>query len=155
MFSNDTFFVSYVNDFLSKTGKKNMIVYNTFMSLKSKQKATDEFGKRLRKIRKAVGLTQYQFADMTKTSQRMIAHYETQKTRPPMDKLVVFAQTLNVSVEELIGSEELPQTLKEKEDVSYKIMKKVRVIEKLPVRDQKAIFRLINSLAEKNKIQEG
>lgn len=36
----------------------------------------------------------------------------------------------------------------------FKIMKKVRVIEELPTRDQNTIFSLINALAEKNKLKK-
>ena len=117
------------------------------------EKASSEFGVRLRSIRKAKALTQYQLADMMNVSQRMIAHYETQKTRPPLDKLKEFAAALGVEIEELAGSTE---THKETppNDVSLKIIKRVKVIEQLPIRDQKAIFRLISSLAEKNNIKE-
>lgn len=119
------------------------------------KKTSINFGERLKAIRRKKGLTQYQLADILNTSQRMIAHYEKNGNRPRIDKVKSLAEVLGVSISELIENEK-PSKIKEKEeDVSYKIMKKVRVIEKLPVRDQKAIFRLINSLAEKNKIQEG
>jgi len=136
---------------IKKLKKVNMenIYYNQLMNKRNTQ-ATIEFGKRLKKIRKKKGYTQKQLARLMDTSQRMIAHYETQYTRPPLDKITAFANALSVSIEEFLGT----ALLKEKqEDVSYKIMKKVRVIEKLPIRDQKAIFRLINSLAEKNKVK--
>jgi transcriptional regulator with XRE-family HTH domain len=115
------------------------------------KKRSINFGERLKTIRRSKGFTQYQLADMLNTSQRMIAHYEKDGNRPRLDKVKDIANALNVSVEDFLEDSKPVK----KEDVSYKIMKKVRVIEKLPVRDQKAIFRLINSLAEKNKIKEG
>ena len=116
--------------------------------------AQHEFGKRLREIRRAKGITQYQLADLMNISQRMIAHYETQSKRPPLDKIRDFAKTLNVSVEELIGAEKIAVKQMKKERASYSIMKRVKVIEKLSLRDQRAIFRLINSLTAKNKIKQ-
>jgi transcriptional regulator with XRE-family HTH domain len=116
------------------------------------KKASNEFGMRLRAIRKARGLTQYKLADIMNISQRMIAHYENELTRPPLDKIKEFAQALGVNMEELIGSTDIPQK-NIREEISLKLVKRVKVIEKLPVRDQKAIFRLINSLLEKNSIK--
>jgi len=113
---------------------------------------TIDFGKRLKELRRAKGLTQLQLAELLNTSQRMIAHYERQNNRPRIDKIKAIAEALNVPIEELVGSEEKNgrKTNKE-EEVSFGIMKRVKVIEKLPLRDQRAIFRLINSLANKNK----
>jgi transcriptional regulator with XRE-family HTH domain len=111
------------------------------------------FGNQLRNIRRTKGLTQEDLAKLLKTSQRMIAHYEKEDNSPRIEKVKEFANALKVPIEELIGEKPKEKKEKKEEDVSFKIMKKVRVIEKLPVRDQKAIFRLINSLAEKNKIK--
>ncbi len=114
-----------------------------------------DFGKRLKSIRRSKGLTQSQLADMLNTSQRMIAHYENHDNRPRIDKIKAIADALHVSIEELVGDDIKKGKKKTKEEeVSYSIMKRVKVIEKLPLRDQRAIFRLINSLAEKNKISE-
>ena len=109
------------------------------------------FGKRLKEIRKAKGLTQDQLAELLNTSQRMIAHYERQNNRPRIDKIKAIAEALNVPIEELVGSEVKTIKKASEEEISYSIMKRVKIIEKLPLRDQRAIFRLINSLANKNK----
>ncbi len=131
------------------------LCYNNFMKTKEMKLLGMEFGERLRKIRREKGFTQEHLAKLSNTSQRMIAHYESHIKRPPLDKIKDFADALNVTVEYLLGTTELNKEQKKKEQVSYSIMKRVKVIEKLPVRDQKAIFRLINSLAEKNRIKEG
>lgn len=112
------------------------------------------FGENLKRIRKEKGLTQYDLADLMNTSQRMITHYENQSKRPPLDKIKDFAKVLNVHIEQLINEENLSDEATKKDKASYSIMKRVKIIEKLPLRDQKAIFRLINSLAEKNKLKQ-
>jgi len=83
----------------------------------------------------------------------MIAHYENQNNRPRIDKIQAIADALNVPVEDFVGHDEKNTKKTSEEDVSYSLMKRVKVIEKLPLRDQRAIFRLINSLASKNNIK--
>jgi transcriptional regulator with XRE-family HTH domain len=126
------------------------ICYTVFMDLKV---TADKFGENLYKIRRKKGYTQAHLARITGISQRMIGHYETRVKRPSIDKVKKLADALGVADEELLGVTKKSKKFSE-EDVSYKIMKKVRMIEKLPVRDQKAIFRHINSLVEKNKFRE-
>jgi transcriptional regulator with XRE-family HTH domain len=123
------------------------------MKIKQTGKLGLRFGEKLRTIRRMKGLTQAQLADLANTSQRMIAHYESHIKRPPLDKINDFAVALNIPVEELLENPELTKEQRKKEEVSYSIMKRVKIIEQLPTRDQKAIFRLINSLAEKNKLK--
>jgi transcriptional regulator with XRE-family HTH domain len=112
-----------------------------------------DFGKRLKSIRRSKGLTQHQLAEMLNTSQRMIAHYERQNNRPRIDKIKAIADVLGIPIEELVETESRKANKKQTEEASYSIMKRVKVIENLPLRDQRAIFRLINSLAEKNKLK--
>ena len=78
----------------------------------------------------------------------MIGHYESHVKRPPPDRVKTITYALGISVDELLGNPEKRNKKNKQDDVSYKIMKKVRLIEKLPERYQNAIFRLINSLAE-------
>jgi transcriptional regulator with XRE-family HTH domain len=115
-----------------------------------RQTQTDSnFGEALRAIRRMKGYTQDQLAELSGVSRRAIVHYENHAKRPTFDKIKSLADALGVSDEELSGQ----KRSKKKDEVSYKIMKKVRIIEQLPTRDQNAIFRLINSLAAKNKLK--
>jgi transcriptional regulator with XRE-family HTH domain len=117
------------------------------------EKAGAKFGERLRTIRRDKGITQYQLADRSGLSQRMINYYESHVKRPSLDKVKQLAEALGISSDELIGIAPQGKDAKKEEEVSYRIMKRVKVIEELPLRDQRAIFRLINSLAEKNKMR--
>jgi len=110
------------------------------------------FGENLRNARRVKGYTQSQLAEISGVSRRAIVHYEKHVKRPAVDKVKKLARALDVSDDELLGIKSI-KTKKREEDVSYKIMKKVRVIEKLPARDQNMVFSLINSLAEKNKLK--
>jgi transcriptional regulator with XRE-family HTH domain len=113
-------------------------------------KSDNVFGMNLRKLRKKKGYTQTQLSEISGVSQRVIEHYEKYVKRPSIDKVKKIAHALGVSDEELLGSSVSKRT-SQQIDIPYKIMKKVQIIAKLPVRDQNVVFSLINSLAEKNK----
>lgn len=83
----------------------------------------------------------------------MIAHYESHIKRPSIDKVKKFAHALNVSVEDLLDPTGSSENKKSLDNIAFRTMKKVSVIQKLPLSAQRAIFRLINSLAEKNNIE--
>ncbi len=111
------------------------------------------FGTNLKQIRKKKGYTQTQLANIAGVTQRVIEYYENHVKRPSLDKVKKLSHALDVSDEELLGIAKSPGK-KKSDDVSYKILKKVRVIEELPTRDQNAIFHFINALVEKNKVRE-
>jgi hypothetical protein len=83
----------------------------------------------------------------------MIAHYEIYVKMPPLGKVKKLAEALAVSTDELIGTQKPSKKQVEEEKISHSLMKRIRVVEKLPVRDQKVVFSLINSLAAKNKVK--
>jgi len=125
--------------------------YNVFMR---DQNVKSDFGNRLKEARRSKGLTQYELADLSGISQRMIVHYETVVKMPPVEKVKRIAEALGISSDELLGMPTPTKEQKKREDVSYRIMKRVNQIESLPKRDQDMVFRFINSLLEKNKIEK-
>jgi len=112
------------------------------------------FGQNLRRIRKKKGYTLAQLAEISGISKRMIGHYETQVKRPSIDKIKTLADALDLSLDELMGVNDTSRNKKKEDLASYKIMKKVRVIEQLSTREQKAIFQYINTIVEKKKLKE-
>lgn len=68
-----------------------------------KKKEDSSFGPRLATLRKARGLTQVQLAEATKTTQRSISYYENDDGVPPSSIVMVLAQALQVSADELLG----------------------------------------------------
>ena len=111
---------------------------------------TEKFGSRLRKLRKEKGLTQTQLGDKVGLSKKSISYYEKSDS-PPSTHLKEIAIALNVSTDELLGLKEIQ---KNKLSIDTNIIKKVKLIQSLPIKDQKAIFRLINSIANKNNSKE-
>lgn len=132
--------------FFAKYEKIENICYNNFMK---KDNSTSTFSDRLREIRTAKGLTQTKLAEISGISRRLIVHYETHVKKPPIDKVNILADVLNVTVDELLGKTKK----RKKNNIPFKIMKNMRIIESLPTQDQNAIFRLVKSLAEKNNLK--
>ena len=62
------------------------------------------FGQRLHTLREQAGLSQQQLADKLGLTQRAYAHWERNPVALRPDQLLNLAQTLNVSVEDLVGT---------------------------------------------------
>jgi transcriptional regulator with XRE-family HTH domain len=62
------------------------------------------FGQRLHTLREQAGLSQQQLADRLGLTQRAYAHWERNPVALRPDQLLNLAQALNVSVEDLVGS---------------------------------------------------
>jgi transcriptional regulator with XRE-family HTH domain len=108
------------------------------------------FGERLQNIRKARGLTQVQLAEAARTTQRAIS-YNTEAGFPPAPAVIDLAQALDVTTDELLGVK--PSKVKRIDDDSEarRVWKRFQMVAVLPERDQKAVIRLINSLAAVSK----
>ena len=65
-----------------------------------------EFSERLKDLRKQAGLTQVGVAEKLGISQPAYASWERGVKKPTQDNLVKIAQTLNVSVDYLVGNSE-------------------------------------------------
>lgn len=112
-----------------------------------KKKDDSSFGPRLTALRKACGLTQIQLAEATGTTQRSISYYENDDGVPPASIVVLLARTLKVSTDELLGLKP-PQAGHMSDDPeTRRLWKRFQAVAQLPEKDQRAVIRLINSLA--------
>ena len=107
----------------------------------------ETFSQRLLKIRKVRGLSQYDLADMTGISQRMIVHYEKHAKNPPSRSIIKLAKALNVTIDELVGHS--PTKIKE-EFSNKKVINKMKILEQLPHEDQNTVINLIDNLNKRN-----
>lgn len=105
------------------------------------------FGERLQSIRKARGLTQVQLAEAAETTQRAISYYETEAGFPPAPAVIALAQALRVSTDELLGVKPPRVDRVDDDSDARRQWKRFQMISTLPERDQKAVIRLIHSLA--------
>jgi transcriptional regulator with XRE-family HTH domain len=115
----------------------------------TRAKSRQPFAHRLVQVRKAKGISQYDLADMTGLSQRVIAHYETVIRNPNPDVVVKLAKALKVSSDELMGL----APLKEKEPPlkNRRLLRKLKVLDQFSVEDQKKIIGHIDDISTKYK----
>jgi transcriptional regulator with XRE-family HTH domain len=105
------------------------------------------FGERLQAIRKARGLTQVQLAEAAGTTQRAISYYETEAGFPPAPAVIDLAGALRISTDELLGVKAPKVERIHDDSEARRTWKRFQMVATLPERDQKAVIRLINSLA--------
>jgi transcriptional regulator with XRE-family HTH domain len=111
-----------------------------------KSAPTHPLGKRLVQLRAERGLTQTDLAELIGSSQRNISHYETVAEAPPANVLVKLAKVLEVSTDELLGLRPPKNTAPAQDAETKRLWKKFQQVRSLPVKDQRAVIRLINSL---------
>jgi transcriptional regulator with XRE-family HTH domain len=70
---------------------------------------TDSFGERLKQIRKLRGYSQGTLAKKINVTPRVISYYERESKYPPAKLLSDLSSALEISIEELLGSEPVRQ----------------------------------------------
>ena len=106
-----------------------------------------KFSERLKDLRKQAGLTQVDVAERLGISQPAYASWERGVKKPTQENLVKIAQTLNVSVDYLVGNSE------EKTDELDNIELLFRMNSKGLKKEEKAVFKkeLIEFMEERKK----
>lgn len=98
----------------------------------------------IRLLRKQAGLTQIELAEKLGCTQGIITAYENGLKQPSVDKIELLAQALHVSLNVLMGHEEIKTTDAPK---SPKLWKRFEQLQQLPDADKRAVFRMIEGLA--------
>jgi transcriptional regulator with XRE-family HTH domain len=110
-----------------------------------------DFGERLAAIRKAKGVTQVQLAEMIESTQRAISYYESPRGHAPGPVIAKLAEALDVTADELLGIKPRRRTKPHpRTEVDPRLWKRFLLLTSLPERDQKAVMRMITSLASAN-----
>jgi len=119
-----------------------------------KEKNSTDFSKNLKRLRKNRGLSQFDLADLTGISQRMIGHYETHAVEPPLYKIEKLAKALNVKPSALFN-EFTPNTDEiEISQFDTRSLKKLQDILSLPSNDRSLIYRMLNKLLRENQAKK-
>ena len=109
------------------------------------------FMSNLIKYRTGRGLSQKELADRSGISPRMINHYETRVSKPSLDKIVILAEALDVSVFQLLSIDEA--TKDESgflSSVDPRTLKQFQKILKLSPADKSTIYKMVDALLEKS-----
>lgn len=114
-----------------------------FMKIKKKLTYPNPFGKHLRELRQARGVTQTELGKLCGLSQRMIGYYETHAKFPPANCIEPMAKALKVSADELLGI----KNFKDEELAKVRnLMRRFKTVSEFPLRDQRMVFSLINTI---------
>lgn len=121
-------------------------------SMPRRKQSPTGFGKRLLELRKARGLTQIELAELTGSTQRAISYYENEAGYPPAAAVIMLAKALHVTTDELLGLEQREAGPLEADPHLRRMWKRFQQVTCLPERDQRAVTRLINSLAAAQQV---
>ncbi len=112
--------------------------------------ATDEgarrIGEHIAKLRKERGITQVEMAERLGLSQSIVSKYEVGELRLHAELILRLAEVFRVSTDEVLGVKSAAGTA-EGGRTEQRLMKKLRQVAQLPEGDQRAVLRLINSVA--------
>lgn len=111
-----------------------------------------KFGKKLADLRRAAGLTQKQLGEKIGVSNRVIYYYESETDYPPAHLIAPLAKALNVSTDELLGVKNIKQQLDPQYVALWRRLKKIEI---LPKKDQKALLHYLDALVKKNENKMG
>lgn len=105
-------------------------------------------GKRIAEQRKALGITQVQLAEELGIAQQTMAHYEGGVSRIAVETLAQLAETLQTTVEELIGTR--TKRSAGKRGPAPKIQQQLEQIGRLPVAKQRAIAQMLDAMLQQH-----
>jgi len=120
-----------------------MNTYDGFAMARPPTRPATDFGIRLAQARKAAGLTQMKFADLLGVSQQIINYYERRASNPTAAFLRKAAEALNVSVNELLGTECKPTR---KPGPPSQLETRLEKVRKLPRQRQKLALDLLDTI---------
>jgi transcriptional regulator with XRE-family HTH domain len=113
--------------------------------------AKQSLGDRIRRYRLEKGLTQTQLGKEIGVSQRVVAYYEVKGISPPPELLVRIADALKVSTDTLLGRKKGADTSGGREPAgNVRRQRHLKRLDELPLYDRKAIFRIIDALADRH-----
>lgn len=117
-------------------------------SEESRPSKVQGFGTRLARLRQAAGFTQTELAKAIGASQRMIAYYESESSRPPAHLLASLAEVLGTTVDTLLGTRPVKREVTAHD---ARLLRKVAEIEKLPAADRRVVIRVIDALLAQHR----
>jgi transcriptional regulator with XRE-family HTH domain len=112
------------------------------------------FAQNLIRYRKQKGYSQGDLATASDISRRMIAHYETHASEPPIEKIHALAKALGINSSQLLESpDDAPQSAIELSSIDSRSIKKLKDILSLPAEDRNDLYRMLNKLLRKNQLE--
>ena len=113
---------------------------------RSTERGSAAIAKRLARLRKDKGITQGEMAKLIGVSQPVVCDYEHGNLRLHGELLIVLANILRVSVDEILGLEPMPPSKPVKD---RRLQRRLEQIDRLPKRDREALLRTIDAFLMK------
>lgn len=101
------------------------------------------FGGRIAGLRKDQNMTQVQLDERLKLTQQMVASYEVGRRRVPVSLLPLIADTLAVSLDELIGKKDL---IPAKRGPAPKLQPQIERIQQLPRAQHRFVIQMLDTV---------
>lgn len=122
------------------------------MDVEEKNKSI--FSKNLVRLRKERGFSQMKLAKLAGLTQRMIAYYENEAVKPPIDNIEAIAKVLGVKINDLLGTSEsvTSQTLLAKLD--SRTITKLKLILSLPKKERHIIYSIAENFHAKRELKK-
>jgi transcriptional regulator with XRE-family HTH domain len=105
-------------------------------------------GQRIAERRKALGMNQTQLADVLGVAQQTMAHYEGGVARVAVAMLPMLADTLNLSIDQLIGtaSKKATKPKSSKRGPTPRIQQQLEALSTLPRAKQRLVSQVLDSV---------
>jgi transcriptional regulator with XRE-family HTH domain len=104
-----------------------------------------QLGARVAELRKAQNITQVQLAETLGVSQQTVNAYEMGHRRIPVSSLPLLAETLAVSLEELIGT---ARPAAKKRGPAPKLQQQIERIQRLPKAQQRFVMQMLDTVLQ-------
>jgi transcriptional regulator with XRE-family HTH domain len=104
-----------------------------------------QLGARIAALRKDQSLTQVQLAEALGLTQQMVASYEVGRRRVPVSLLAQIAETLAVSLDELIGKKDIQPA---KRGPAPKLQQQIERIQRLPKSRQRFVMEMLDTVLQ-------
>jgi transcriptional regulator with XRE-family HTH domain len=102
-----------------------------------------QLGARIAALRKDQAMTQVQLAAALELTQQMVASYEVGRRRVPVSLLPQIAETLTVSLDELIGKKNVQPA---KRGPAPKLQQQIERIQQLPRTQQRFVMQMLDTV---------
>ena len=105
-----------------------------------------DLGQRIAQARKDAGLTQLQLAEALGISQPVLGSYEIGRRRLPASMLQPVVQTLNISIDKLLGHEQ--PAANSKRGPAPKLQRQIEAVGRLPRARQKFVSDFLDTVLQ-------
>lgn len=108
-----------------------------------------DLGQRIKQLRKNKSWTQKELANRIGTSPAQLNKYEAGQNTPPLDKLILFAEILNTTVDFLITGD-----ISESAPISNtRLVQRLQLIDRFDADEKETVIKLLDAMIAKHNME--